>query len=125
MGEATGESLVLPEELWPDAAALQDSRVASDPWADRLGMLCAKDDLIKFAPMSGGNIEQVTNGEGESVWRVTSEFILTTVLKIAPDRQSNAQFRKVAGIMRKWGWTKIDFRSHGKMSKGYERNRDG
>jgi predicted P-loop ATPase len=125
VGEATDESLVLPEELRPDAAALQDSRVASDPWADRLGMLCAKDDLIKFAPMSGGNIEQVTNGEGESVWRVTSEFILTTVLKIAPDRQSNAQFRKVAGIMRKWGWTKIDFRSHGEMSKGDERKRDG
>lgn len=125
VGEATGESLVLPEELRPDAAALQDSRVVSDPWADRLGMLCAKDDLIKFAPVSGGNIEQVTNGEGELVWRVTSEFILTTVLKIAPDRQNNAQFKKVAAIMRKWGWTKMDFRFHGKMSKGYERKRDG
>ena len=34
VGEATGESLVLPEELWPDAAALQDSRVVSDPWAE-------------------------------------------------------------------------------------------
>ena len=31
VGEATGESLVLPEELRPDAAALQDSRMVSDP----------------------------------------------------------------------------------------------
>ena len=125
VGEATGESLVLPEELRPDAAALQDSRVVSDPWADRLGMLREKDELIKFASVSGGNIEQVTNAEGESVLRVTSEFILTAVLKIAPDRQNNAQFKKVAAIMRKWGWTKVDFRFHGKMSKGYERKRDG
>jgi predicted P-loop ATPase len=94
VGEATGESLVLPEELRADAAALQDSRVVSDPWADRLGMFREKDDLIKFAPMSGGNVEQVTNAEGELVWRVTSEFILTAVLKIAPDRQNNAQFQE-------------------------------
>ena len=53
--EATDESLVLPEELRPDAAALQDSRVVSDPWADRLGMLREKDDLIKFASVSGGS----------------------------------------------------------------------
>ena len=125
VGEATGESLVLPEELRPDAAALQDSRVVSDPWADRLGMLREKDELIKFASVSGGNIEQVTNAEGELVLRVTSEFILTAVLKIAPDRQNNAQFKKVAAIMRKWGWTKVDFRFQGKMSKGYERKRDG
>ena len=94
VGEATGELLVLPEELRADAAALQDSRVVSDPWADRLGMFREKDDLIKFAPMSGGNVEQVTNAEGELVWRVTSEFILTAVLKIAPDRQNNAQFQE-------------------------------
>ena len=124
--EATGELLVLPGELWPDAAALQDSRMVSDPLAeDRLGMFREKDDLIKFARMSGGSIEQVTNAEGELVWRVTSEFILTTVMKIAPERQNNAQFKKVAAIMRKWGWTKVDFRFGGKMSKGYERKWDG
>jgi predicted P-loop ATPase len=65
MGEATGESLVLPEQLWPDAAALQDSRVVSDPWADRLGMFREKDELVKFAAGSSGNIEQVTNAEGD------------------------------------------------------------
>jgi predicted P-loop ATPase len=125
MGEATGESLVLPEQLWPDAAALQDSRVVSDPWADRLRMFREKDELVKFAAGSSGNIEQVTNAEGESVWRVTSEFILTAILRLAFDRQGNAQFKKVAGIMRKWGWTKVDFRFQGKMSKGYERKWDG
>ena len=100
--------------------------MVSDPLAeDRLWMFREKDDLIKFASMSSGNVEQVTNAEGESVWRVTSEFILTTVMKIASDRQNNAQFKTVAAIMRKWGWRKVDFRFGGKMSKGYERKWGG
>ena len=75
--------------------------------------------------ISGGSIEQVTNAAGESVWRVTSDYIITMVMRIAPERQGNAQFKKVAAIMRKWGWTKVDFRSRGKMCKGYERKWDG
>ncbi len=123
--EATGESLVLPGEHWPQAAALQDSRMVSDAWAeDRLGMFREKDGLVNFASLSGGNVEQVTNAAGESVWRVTSDYILTTVMKVQPERQNTAQFKKVAAIMRKWGWTKVDFRFRGKMCKGYERKWD-
>jgi predicted P-loop ATPase len=36
--EAQGESIVLPEELWPVAAAEQEQRAEADPWLDEVGV---------------------------------------------------------------------------------------
>jgi predicted P-loop ATPase len=119
--EAMGESLVLPEELWPDAEVRQESRVASDPWADRLGMLREDDDLESFAAGTPANIKAYPNESGILCWRISSEFILTGMLNIAPNLQTTAQSRKVAGIMRKFGWDSKDFRFDGKVGKGYWR----
>jgi hypothetical protein len=123
MGEATGESLVLPEELWPDAEVRQESRVAADPWADKLGMLREDSDIELYSSGSNGNILALPNESGIMCWRVSSEFVLTTLLGIPPERQNNAQAKKVAGIMRKFGWESKDFRFGSKIGKGYWKKR--
>jgi predicted P-loop ATPase len=121
VAEATGEPLVLPEEVWPDAEQRQESRVAADPWADRLGMLRDEDDLIAFARESVNNIQVHPNESNLLCWRVSSEFILSSLLNIPPERQNNAQAKKVANIMRKFGWALKDFKFAGKVGKGYWR----
>jgi hypothetical protein len=74
MVEATGESLVLPEELWPDAEVREESRMLGDPWMDRLGMLREDEDIAKFAANMCGNVVALPNESGIMCWRISSSF---------------------------------------------------
>jgi predicted P-loop ATPase len=123
VAEATGEALYLPEELWPVAEARQESRLIPDPWADRLGMFREEADLTKFAANSAGNVQCLPDESGIFCWRVSSEFILSAILKIPPERQNNAQPKKVKAIMKSFGWQHKDFKFSGKVGKGYMRKR--
>jgi predicted P-loop ATPase len=125
VGETTGEALYLPEELWPDAEERQESRLIPDPWADELWMLCEEVDLIKFAATTAGSIQCVPDESGILCWRVSSEYILSTILKIPPEKQNNSQAKKVKAIMQNFGWRHKDFKFSGKVGKGYMRKRAG
>jgi predicted P-loop ATPase len=123
VGEATGEALYLPEELWPAAEARQESRLISDPWADMLWMFREETDIIKFAENSAGSVQCLPDESGISCWRVSSEYILSTILKTPPEKQNTAQAKKLKGIMQNFGWQHKDFRFSGKVAKGYMRKR--
>jgi predicted P-loop ATPase len=119
VAEATGEALYLPEELWPDAEKRQESRLIPDPWADKLWMFREEADIIKFAENSAGNLQCLPDESGILCWRVSSEFILSAILKIPPERLNNAQPKKVKAIMQNFGWQHKDFKFSGKVGKGY------
>jgi predicted P-loop ATPase len=123
VAEATGEPLYLPENLWPDAEQRQESRLIVDPWTDNLGMLREEEDIANFAPGTSGSIQSVPDESGILHWRVSSEYISSSILNIPPDRQNNTQCKKVAAIMRKFGWELKDFKFHGKVGKGYTKKR--
>lgn len=101
--EALGESLFLPEELWPAASAEQEARVEDDPWFD---VLC--------------DVEGDRYGE---FVRISTEDLLTVKLQILPDRLQQFHTKRLAGIMRKLGWEgpKNIRLADGKVVRGYER----
>lgn len=102
--EAKDESLILPEELWPAAAEAQEERLEDDPWLDTLAKIDSK---------AVGGFQ-----------RVTSESIFTTHLGLEADRQHQFQTKRVAGLMRKLGWTGpklLRMPDGDKPARGYER----
>jgi len=124
--ESSGEPLFLPEALWPDAQVRQHSRMIPDPWIDLLAMFRDNDATANYAPefkasfgTENPHFALRTNESNLSYWRVSSEFILTSILKIPPDRQTNAQAKKLATTMRNFGWQTKDFKFGSKTGKGY------
>jgi hypothetical protein len=104
--EEKGESLVLPEELWPAAQIEQDARVEDDPWIDILS---------KLHPST---LDQVAG-----MVRVASSHLLQVTLSLEPDRQLQFHLKRLAGLMRKLGWEgpspiKME---NGSVVRGYQR----
>ncbi|GAB6141167.1 hypothetical protein JCM14076_18960 [Methylosoma difficile] len=108
--ESKGESIILPPELWADAAKEQEERVAEDPWADIIR------DYVDAEPSTG-----VT--PAEPIDRVHSTTLLTQVLGIPPAKQSHADAQKLKIVMTKdLGWEyKLSLRIGTRVTKGYIR----
>jgi hypothetical protein len=101
-----GESLVLPEELWPLAQIEQEARVEDDPWMDILS---------KLHPST---LDQVAG-----MARVASSHLLQVTLSLEPDRQQQFHLKRLASVMRKLGWegpAPIKG-SNGSLVRGYQR----
>ena len=104
--EEKGESLVLPEELWPAAQIEQDARVEDDPWIDILS---------KLHPST---LDQVAG-----MVRVASSHLLQVTLSLEPNRQQQFHTKRLATVMRKLGWQgpapiKME---KGEVVRGYQR----
>ena len=104
--EEKGESLVLPEALWPAAQAEQDARVEDDPWTDVLS---------KLHP---SKLDRVG-----SMVRVASNQLLEVELRLERNRQQQFHLKRLAGIMRKLSWEgpaplKME---DGSVVRGYQR----
>ena len=82
--EASGESIRLPERLWPIAAKEQNRRLTRDPYAESL------------AHHLGNRRGKVTS---EDVW---------TVLDIRPGARGQDQSRRMADAMRSMGWQRAN-----------------
>lgn len=85
--EAKGESLVLPQELWPLAQKEQDARLEDDPWAERL------------AEITSANCDRV-----EGYLRISSKTVLSDFLGVPTERQQQYHLKRLVGLMRKLGW---------------------
>ena len=104
--EEKGESLVLPEELWPVAQTEQEARLEDDPWIDILSEL------------HPSNLDQVAG-----MVRVASGHLLEFPLGLEPNRQQQFHTTRLAAVMRKLGWhgpapVKLE---DGKVVRGYQR----
>lgn len=100
--EEQGFSVVLPEELWADAAAAQTARLEEHPWHDILS-----------------NAEgSVANG----LERITTEEIFSDLLHLPPGSRQPFQQQQIGSIMISLGWSGPKrIRVGGKVLRGYER----
>jgi predicted P-loop ATPase len=108
--EAQGDSIIIPENLWPLAAKAQEERLEDDPWRDILANarnLPSHSDLF------------YTDG---GVQRVHTDTLLSEVLGIDAERQRPADAKRLAANMRQLGWEgPKDTKIKGVNRKGYER----
>lgn len=96
--EASGETLVLPCELWSVAADRQGDRLVTDPWLDAIRSFV----------------------EGKE--RVSARAIFEEALLQPISRSSQAEAKRVAGIMASIGYIhKKSMREEGRVVSGYER----
>jgi hypothetical protein len=106
--EATGETLVIPEKLWPEATARQLARMEIDPWEEVLGSRLANMEADNRQGHSGCYNRVTDERDNVIEWRVSSNFLLATVLSIPQERQTNNHTKRLAGIMRGLGWTRSE-----------------
>jgi predicted P-loop ATPase len=104
--EAGGEPLVIPQHLWPDVAAQQEARMEVDPWEDTISGALAR--LIRLGKPIDGSFVEATNLEGNPEWRVSTDYLLTNLLSLPKERQSNNHTKRLAGIMRSLGWLRCE-----------------
>jgi len=107
--EAGEEPLVIPERLWPDVAVQQEARMELDPWEDelgaRLGRLVARNPAMLVPE---GSFAKASDANGDPEWRVSTDYLLSNVLGLPKERQNNNHTKRLAGIMRRLGWTRSD-----------------
>ena len=106
--QSHGESLVLPEELWSDAAIIQESRRAVHPWEER---------LAELSPVVGH--VKVVGDE----WRVSTAGLFT-YLNISPSDQKR-HAKDLAEIMRILGWSSVQIKTNGQVVRGYVKKGSG
>ena len=98
MAEATGESLIIPAELWPDIEDRQSSRMVADPWEDFLV------NLVETKGELDDNIVKAIDDDGALQWRVRSNYILMRVLGIPSQLVNTSHSTRLAKVMRRLGW---------------------
>jgi len=106
IGEEKGESLVLPEELWPVAEIEQEARLEDGPWLDILSNL------------HPSSLDQVAG-----MARVASSYLLEFPLGLEPSRQQQFHTKRLAAVMRKLGWQgpSLNKMKDGSTVRGYQR----
>lgn len=104
--EEKGESLVLPEELWPVAEIEQEARLEDDPWLDIL------------SDLHPSNLDQVAG-----MVRVASSHLLEFPLGLEPNRQQQFHAKRLAAVMRQLGWhgPALNKMADGSTVRGYQR----
>lgn len=98
--EAAGESLQLPEALWPAAAEQQEARLEEHPWLDVLA--------------------RVTGAVHEDMARITTRKVFEE-LQIPAERRQGYHAKTIAHLMVKLGWTPTKIREGNSTLRGYER----
>jgi predicted P-loop ATPase len=119
--ESDGESVTLPEELWPVAGEAQEQRRTKHPWENLLdemtyaGTTTMNAAVIHVAPVSQPGQEE----------RVATSDILDNVLQIHPAQQTQDTMMRLSNIMRRLGWSRPDggnkIQINGRQTRGYYR----
>lgn len=104
--EAKGESIRLPEELWPSATEHQEARREIDPWEGTLRAF-----LLSIEP--SGHLT------GDVKRRVTTDALWNT-LSIPPDRRDRYGSMRISEIMQRLGFKRTRVRPAGEeVQVGY------
>lgn len=111
--EASGESIRLPEELWPAAAEQQQRRVTENPFIATLDEVLRE----KVAPVKG----EVTK-LGKPMTGVITMEDLWTIVGVRPASRSQYLAEQLAAAMKELGWTRTRNRvGGGHRAYGYKR----
>jgi hypothetical protein len=106
--ETSGEPLVIPERVWPDVAVQQEARMELDPWEDQLSEKLARLIGKDFSFVLEGSFVSAADNNGDREWRVSTDYLLSDVLSLPKERQSNNHTKRLAGIMRRLGWVRSE-----------------
>jgi predicted P-loop ATPase len=105
--ESKGASIVLPKELWGDAADEQERRREFDPWEDALV------DVTRSICSEGAEAEE----------RILTADLLFNELGITKDKQTDYHAKRVAVVMRRLGWQgPKQMRVQSRAGKGFWRS---
>lgn len=125
--ESDGESLELPEELWPEAAKRQRGETTIDPWADLLGVFLREraDDAAKRAKaiadgldVDGDDFNPEAYPDRPARRVMTSE--LYTAVGVTDAAQTKGLSQRIRTVMESLGWTyREGVRVGDKTSTGY------
>lgn len=112
--EAAGESLILPPELWEDAAAEQADRTIADPWIDL---------LRNYLERGGKQSNEEDQAEYGPLDCIHTAELLTEALGLPAAQQSREASRRLKRLMtHEIGW---DYRTSlliaGRNGRGYAR----
>jgi Virulence-associated protein E len=113
IAEQAGEELTIDRKLRDEAAILADSRLADDPWDQRLA------EVERMAVQIDGKFSREF---GEM--RASSDWLLRDVLDINPNVIGMAHSKRLAASMRRLGWKgpkNLKINSHPDL-KGYTRS---
>jgi predicted P-loop ATPase len=127
--QSQGESLVLDDALWGDAAIEQEARRVTDPWeetlaaipktitifvreADHFGNIILKEDDVR--------IIHEHDVDGFKAQEVAAPNLLEHVLKIAPGNQQVVHSMRLSTVMKQLGWKRT---SNGYLTIGGKRVR--
>jgi predicted P-loop ATPase len=115
--EATGEALIIPEALWPAIEGRQNSRMVNHPWEGIIGETANwLSPTVSLDIMVGNEVANAPE------WRVTSNYLLTNVLKISEDRMTFSHSLQLGRVMRHLGWEgPVGMRFGAATKKGYRK----
>jgi predicted P-loop ATPase len=131
--EAARESIVLDRKLWPKVGEEQEKRRVKDPWEDILNNIPTHTEYtypsnrIEFIYLKKGeqafdDYQQIRflskDGSREEV---ASANLLTYVLKIPTQQQTNVHGMRLAAIMKRLGWEYRRVRIDNEQVRGYSR----
>jgi hypothetical protein len=88
--EAAGETLVMPEEMWPRMRQVQEERREHNPLADKLH------------DVEGHRVWNAAEQHEEE--RIASNALMEDILKLKPRDMTMAMSKQVADAMRRLGW---------------------
>jgi hypothetical protein len=118
--ESDGESVTLPEALWPAAGEAQEKRRAKDLWEDLIDEMTYAGATFSDGSLAWKAGIHVVGGQE----RVATSYILDSVLRIPPERQSRDIPMRLANVMKRLGWKRDGVNKvtiGGKQVRGYYR----
>jgi predicted P-loop ATPase len=104
--QSRGESLVLDEALWGEAAIEQEARRVTDPWEDILRNM---PEVTSYSYFRDGEQHQGTRtinyrDYAGKLDRVVAAHLLEYVLGVQPSHQTTQHSMRLATVMKKLGW---------------------
>jgi predicted P-loop ATPase len=116
--EADGESLVLDQSLWSAVAAEQEKRRVKDPWEEVLADVPDTVTIQRSKDVSD-TIKIVHRIDSREF--VSSEDVLTHVLKVPIDRQDRHHTMRLSDAMKRLGWKRERAAVGGDQRRGFAR----
>ena len=106
------ETAVIPSSLWDDATKEQNKRRINDPWEDIIGKalqeaITANANTVKSQNKHFLSMIAELDHKGRKVWFVSSESVMSDILRIDPRQQHGYDGKRVVAILTGLGWARI------------------
>jgi predicted P-loop ATPase len=114
--ERAGESLTIPEELWPDATKEQEKRRTKDPWENIVANLPTAISNGEF-----GSVKLIDTVDDQE--RIATSDLLNRVFGIPAAHQEPRHWMRLSTVMKQAGWKRSENKItiHGRQERGYFR----